>query len=271
MDIVRHCRLVGAGRPRRHVRRDPAPDPEWLRFLASQRVRIVRLDAIPYVIKKPGTSCFMVEPEIYEFMAWMAERGCVLRADRPARGARHVRHPSIVSRTMACGRTTSCSPDSVLHAFERATRRASATTCRPCRIGSSRPSIAMTGSRSARTSTGSSRRARCVAMATLVRAARRERQPHPVSTPRWRGRRPSAELHLLLRARADDDRYLAARAIQLFARGVPQIYYVGLLAGANDEWRSPDRRRAGDQSARLHPRRDRPQRSTDLSCGGCSS
>ena len=29
----------------------------------------------------------------------------------------------------------------------------------------------------------------------------------------------------------DDDRYLAARAIQLFARGVPQIYYVGLLAG----------------------------------------
>jgi sucrose phosphorylase len=33
---------------------------------------------------------------------------------------------------------------------------------------------------------------------------------------------------------ADDDRYLAARAIQLFARGVPQIYYVGLLAGEND-------------------------------------
>ena len=32
----------------------------------------------------------------------------------------------------------------------------------------------------------------------------------------------------------DDDLYLAARAIQLFARGVPQIYYVGLLAGEND-------------------------------------
>jgi sucrose phosphorylase len=27
---------------------------------------------------------------------------------------------------------------------------------------------------------------------------------------------------------------VAARAIQLFARGVPQIYYVGLLAGEND-------------------------------------
>jgi sucrose phosphorylase len=32
----------------------------------------------------------------------------------------------------------------------------------------------------------------------------------------------------------DDDRYVAARAIQLFARGIPQIYYVGLLAGEND-------------------------------------
>ena len=32
----------------------------------------------------------------------------------------------------------------------------------------------------------------------------------------------------------DDDRYVLARAVQLFARGVPQIYYVGLLAGEND-------------------------------------
>jgi sucrose phosphorylase len=31
-----------------------------------------------------------------------------------------------------------------------------------------------------------------------------------------------------------DDAYLTARAIQLFAPGVPQIYYVGLLAGEND-------------------------------------
>ncbi|HEY0216071.1 MAG TPA: sucrose phosphorylase [Cellulomonas sp.] len=32
----------------------------------------------------------------------------------------------------------------------------------------------------------------------------------------------------------DDRRYLAARAIQLFTPGLPQIYYVGLLAGRND-------------------------------------
>lgn len=32
----------------------------------------------------------------------------------------------------------------------------------------------------------------------------------------------------------DDRRYLAARAIQFFTPGVPQVYYVGALAGAND-------------------------------------
>lgn len=32
----------------------------------------------------------------------------------------------------------------------------------------------------------------------------------------------------------DDDAYLAARAVQFFAPGIPQVYYVGLFAGAND-------------------------------------
>ena len=32
----------------------------------------------------------------------------------------------------------------------------------------------------------------------------------------------------------DDRAYLAARAIQFFLPGVPQVYYVGLLAGGND-------------------------------------
>src|SRR5699024_886015 len=32
----------------------------------------------------------------------------------------------------------------------------------------------------------------------------------------------------------DDNAYLAARAIQFFVPGIPQVYYVGLLAGEND-------------------------------------
>jgi len=33
---------------------------------------------------------------------------------------------------------------------------------------------------------------------------------------------------------ADDDAYVLARAIQFFSPGIPQVYYVGLLAGEND-------------------------------------
>src|SRR5205823_1604182 len=32
----------------------------------------------------------------------------------------------------------------------------------------------------------------------------------------------------------NDNEYLIARALQFFAPGVPQVYYVGLLAGGND-------------------------------------
>ena len=38
----------------------------WFEWFAGHGVSIVRLDAVGYVVKKPGTSCFMVEPEIYQ-------------------------------------------------------------------------------------------------------------------------------------------------------------------------------------------------------------
>ncbi len=44
---------------------------DHLRFFREQNVRMVRLDAVGYVVKKPGTSCFMVEPEIYEVLDWL--------------------------------------------------------------------------------------------------------------------------------------------------------------------------------------------------------
>ncbi|HEU4672211.1 MAG TPA: alpha-amylase family glycosyl hydrolase, partial [Candidatus Limnocylindrales bacterium] len=55
---------VGAGATRELIR-------GWLRGFASHGVRLVRLDAVGYVIKKAGTSCFMVEPEIWEFLGWL--------------------------------------------------------------------------------------------------------------------------------------------------------------------------------------------------------
>ncbi len=44
---------------------------EFLAFFSRQGVQMVRLDAVGYVIKAPGTSCFMVEPAIYQFLEWL--------------------------------------------------------------------------------------------------------------------------------------------------------------------------------------------------------
>ena len=43
----------------------------WFEWFASHGVAIVRLDAVGYVVKKPGSSCFMVEPEIYDVLDWL--------------------------------------------------------------------------------------------------------------------------------------------------------------------------------------------------------
>ena len=42
---------------------------------------------------------------------------------------------------------------------------------------------------------------------------------------------PAPSYEALLR---NDEAYIAARAIQFFTPGIPQVYYVGLLAGCND-------------------------------------
>lgn len=43
-----------------------------LKNFSSKGIKIVRLDAIGYVIKKMGTACFFVEPEIDEFLNWIS-------------------------------------------------------------------------------------------------------------------------------------------------------------------------------------------------------
>jgi sucrose phosphorylase len=61
----------------------------------------------------------------------------------------------------------------------------------------------------------------------------------PVFSPRHRG--PDGfDVHQIRGAfysllDCNDDAYLAARAVQFFTPGVPQVYYVGLLAGRNDQ------------------------------------
>jgi sucrose phosphorylase len=206
---------------------------DWLRSFASQRVRIVRLDAVGYVVKKPGTSCFMVEPEIYEFLDWVTEEAaaCGLTV-LPEVHDGYATHQRLSEHGMWT--YDFVLPGLVLHALETgdAQRLADHLAGMPDRVFTTldchdgipvRPDL-----------DGILAPAEMLDLASLV-----ERRGGNVNRILSSSHAEDVDVHQLnctyySALNCDDDRYLAARAIQLFARGVPQVYYVGLLAGVND-------------------------------------
>jgi sucrose 6(F)-phosphate phosphorylase len=207
---------------------------DWLRFFERQRVRMVRLDAVGYVIKKPGTSCFMVEPEIYEFLAWVAaEAASFGLAVLPEVHDVFATHRRLSDHNMWT--YDFVLPGLVLHAFETGDvgRLGDHLAASPDRVFTTldchdgipvRPDL-----------DGVLEPAEMTLLADGI-----NRRGGNVNRILSSTHAEGVDVHQLnctfySALDADDDRYVAARAIQLFARGVPQIYYVGLLAGENDE------------------------------------
>ncbi len=207
---------------------------DWLGFFAAQGVRIVRLDAIGYVVKKPGTSCFMVEPEIWEVFDWLAGvadgSGLLLL---PEVHDVYATHEKLAAR----GYWTYdfVLPGLLLLAFESgdASRLASHLERSPehqfttldCHDGIPvRPDL-----------DGILEPAEMLGLADLVTS--RGGNVNRILSSSHAGGIDVHQLNCTYYSAlgGDDDRYVAARAIQLFARGVPQLYYVGLLAGENDD------------------------------------
>jgi sucrose 6(F)-phosphate phosphorylase len=208
---------------------------EWLDILASHRVKIVRLDAVGYVVKQAGTSCFMVEPEIYEFLDWVtgvaSSRGLVVLPEVHDVYATHDRLanrgywtydfalPGLILNAFITGEGGRLAD----HLSRSPERQFTALDCHdglpvlPDLEGILKPD-------------------------EMLQLAERVRQEGGNINRILSGAGTHAsgvDIHQLnctyySALEQDDDRYLAARAIQLFARGVPQIYYVGLLAGEND-------------------------------------
>jgi sucrose phosphorylase len=204
----------------------------WFEWFAGHGVSIVRLDAVGYVVKKPGTSCFMVEPEIYDTLDWLiataAEHELEVLPEIHDIQATH-------EKLSAHGYWTYdfVLPGLLLHTFETGdvTRLAAHLAAAPARQFTTldchdgipvRPDL-----------DGVLSAAEMTALADGVIAAGGN------INRILGGSGDGVDVHQLnctyySALGADDDRYLAARAIQLFAPGVPQLYYVGLLAGKND-------------------------------------
>ena len=205
----------------------------WLEFFADRGVAIVRLDAVGYVIKEPGTSCFMVEPGIWEFLAWITDvAGSVGLAVLPEVHDRYPTHERLSKRGFWT--YDFVLPGLVLQAFEtgradRLARHLDRSPDRQVTTLDSHDGIPVRPDLDGILEPDEMRD-----LANRIRAS--GGNVNRILSPGQAGEVDVHQLNCTYYSAmgGDDERYLAARAIQLFARGVPQVYYVGLLAGEND-------------------------------------
>ncbi len=205
----------------------------WLEFFAERGVAIVRLDAVGYVIKEPGTSCFMVEPGIWEFLGWITEvAGSLGMAVLPEVHDRYPTHERMASRGFWT--YDFVLPGLVLDALgsgraDRLARHLDRSADRQVTTLDSHDGIPVRPDLDGILDADEMR-----GLAARIRA--NGGNVNRILSP---GSADEVDVHQLnctyySAMGGDDGRYLAARAIQLFAKGVPQVYYVGLLAGEND-------------------------------------
>jgi len=212
-----------------------------LQTLHENNIRMVRLDAIGYAVKKPGTSCFMI-PETFAFIEYLANQAVALDIEVLVEIHSHFRRQIEIARQVDRVYDFAL-PPLVLHAIFNRTARylkqwleispRNAITVLDTHDGigvidigadstdpQNRPGIITPEELDAlvekiHTNTNGQSR-----LATGVAASNLDLYQVNCTFYDALGR--------------NDRDYLLARAIQFFAPGVPQVYYVGLLAGEND-------------------------------------
>jgi sucrose phosphorylase len=207
-----------------------------LALMSTNGVKIVRLDAIGYVIKKAGTSCFFVEPEIYDFLAWIKSQADTVGIDLlPELHAHYLTQfklsehgywvydfvlPSLILHTLF-----SHSKNKLCNYLKICPRQQ--FTMLDCHDGIPvQPDV---------DDILEIDEAKQIVQVCRERGANLNR----ILSPEHK-RHADFDAHQInctyySALAEDDDAYLAARAIQFFSPGVPQVYYVGLVAGKNDQ------------------------------------
>lgn len=212
-----------------------------LRTLHENGISLVRLDAVGYAIKKPGSSCFMI-PETFEFIDALTQQAKTLEIEVLVEIHSYYRKQIEIAKRVDRVYDFALSP-LVLHAIFNRTARylkewlaispRNAVTVLDTHDGIGVIDI---GADSANPK----------AHPGLIPPEELDalvEQIHSNSRGKSRQATGAAASNLDLyqvnctfydALARNDNNYLLARAIQFFAPGVPQVYYVGLLAGEND-------------------------------------
>ena len=208
---------------------------EVFSFFSQNNIRIVRLDAVGYVIKKLGTSCFFVEPDIYRFLDEIKALADGLNIELLPEV-----HAQINTQYKLSERSfwiyDFVLPYYILEAvmFHETDRLLDYLQKRPhkqftmldCHDGIPvKPDL---------DDLVSSTDARKVVDVCVERGANlsliyadEHKSPDGFDVHQIRCTIYSA-------LGEEDDAYIQARALQLFTPGIPQVYYAGLLVGKND-------------------------------------
>jgi sucrose 6(F)-phosphate phosphorylase len=207
---------------------------ELLAHLRSQGITIIRLDAVGYVIKKSGTSCFFVDPEIYTFLDWLQDRAGEL--DITLLPEVHAQRETQLQ--LAAHGSWVYDFTLPLLALHTLFAESSATLCEVLRTAPRRQFTMLDCHDGIPVQPDLD----CILPAPAAQAVVTRLVERGANINRLRmcdPANPDFDAHQInatyySAVGGDDDAYLAARAIQFFAPGVPQVYYVGLLAGEND-------------------------------------
>lgn len=208
---------------------------DFFRNFKEQNVKIVRLDAVGYVIKKLGSSCFFVEPEIYEFLDWIRELAHSLDIELLPEVHSHyaiqyklAHHGFWIYDFILPYRIL----DTLIH--KSSTELLDYLKIRPHRqftMLDCHDGIPVKPDLDELIDT---KEARKVVDVCLERGSNLSL----ILSDEHKGE-DGFDVHQIRCSyysvlNCDDDAYLAARAIQFFTPGIPQVYYVGMFAGEND-------------------------------------
>jgi sucrose phosphorylase len=212
-----------------------------LRTFADNGIRMVRLDAVGYAIKKAGASCFMM-PETFDFIAEFGAQAKALGIEVLVEIHSYYQRQIEIAAQVDWVYDFAL-PPLVLHAF------AFKTAAALKRWIAVRPTNALTvldthdGIGIIDIGADASDRAAHPGLVPPEELDALVERIHAASGGESRRATGAAASNLDLyqvnctffdAMGRDETAYLLARALQFFLPGVPQVYYVGLLAGGND-------------------------------------
>ena len=210
-----------------------------LRAFQQNGISAVRLDAVGYSIKRAGTSCFMI-PETYAFIAELSTYAKSLGIEVLVEIHSYYREQIEIAKRVDRVYDFAL-PPLVLYALFKA----DGGPLKAWLAISPRNAITVLDTHDgigvidvgAEAGTGRTGLLPPTAIDDLVETI--HRNSHDQSREATGAAASNLDLYQVnctyYDALGRDDRaYLLARAIQFFAPGVPQVYYVGLLAGSND-------------------------------------